>query len=57
MKTLNATAATEKDTLPSKSTIDEQLREFNKKFIEAQEPLEPEFEKMFWDNYWDLLAW
>lgn len=32
------------------------LMEFNKKLIESQKPLEPEFEKVFWDNYWDLLA-
>lgn len=25
-------------------------------FRKSQQPLEPEFEKVFWDNYWDLLA-
>lgn len=30
--------------------------EFVKKFIESQQPLEPEFEKVFWDNYWELLG-
>lgn len=42
--------------LHRESAVDEQLLEFNRKFIAAQEPLEPEFEKVFWDNYWDLLA-
>jgi hypothetical protein len=32
------------------------LEEFEKKFIYSQEPLEPKFEKVFWENYWELLS-
>lgn len=32
------------------------IREFSKKLIENQEPLEPEFEKVLNEHFWDLLA-
>jgi hypothetical protein len=31
------------------------LEEFAKNLIERQEPLDPEFEKIFNDNYWELI--
>ena len=31
------------------------LEEWTKDFIESQEPLGEEFEKVFWENYWELL--
>lgn len=39
---------------------DEQLqdafKDFAKKLAESQKPLEPKFEKVLHDNFWDLLA-
>jgi len=32
------------------------LQEFEQKFIASQESLEADFEKVFWENYWELLA-
>lgn len=31
------------------------LEEFEEKFIESQEPLGHEFEKVFWENYWEII--
>ena len=30
-------------------------KECHDEFIKLQQPLEPEFEKFFWENYWELL--
>ena len=31
------------------------LEEWTKEFIESQQPLDQEFEKVFRDNFWELL--
>ena len=35
-------------------TPDEEIREFNEKFVQSQEPLGEEFAKILYDNLWDL---
>jgi hypothetical protein len=35
---------------------EEILTDFFKKLAENQEPLGEDFERVFWDNYWELLG-
>lgn len=38
------------------SDLNKFFEQFEKKFIELQEPLPPEFNKIFNENMWDLLS-
>lgn len=39
----------------SKPELDKALQEFAINLAKSQQPLESEFEKVYWDNWWELL--